>query len=98
MIRALLIFLIGCGRIGFDSGGDGPALMPIGPTETNVDRFTTTSSTFVEVPGSTVTLPPSPGTRWLILVNASLLSSTFKEIGVEARYLVDGVERGIGGT
>ena len=95
MIRALLLVLIGCGRIGFDEQSGGPPVLPV---ETDVPGFTTTSSTFVEVPGSTVTLPPSPGTRWLILVSGSLLSASFKEIGVEARYLIDGIERGIGGT
>ncbi len=99
MIRGVLfLLLIGCGRIGFEPalGDGGPP--PTTPLDVRVARFTTTSPTFVEVPGASLTIPPSPGTRWLVLVSGSLQSSTFAQVAVEARYLIDGVERGIGGT
>lgn len=61
-------------------------------------RFETTSTTFVDVPGGALTIPPSPGQTWLLAVSATLESSSGLYDAPEARYLVDGVERGIGGT
>jgi hypothetical protein len=60
--------------------------------------FATTSTSYVEVPNSTIVVPPSPGQRWLLLVSASLQSTSLDYSAAEARYLVDGVERGAGGT
>jgi hypothetical protein len=96
LILIASVALLGCGRLGFDATSDAGLLQP--PLEAQVTRFSTTSDTFVEVPGGSLTIPPSPGVHWLILVSASIQSSTFGEVAVEARYLVDGVERGIGGT
>ena len=36
--------------------------------------------------------------RWLLLVSATLSSTALHFAGPEVRYLVDGIERGIGGT
>jgi hypothetical protein len=85
----------GCGRIAFDPR-DEP--MPLTTLELTPDRFSTTSPTFEDVPGGTLLVPPSPGQPWLLVVSATLESSSFLFDGPEARYLVDGVERGIGGT
>ncbi|MBL0213979.1 MAG: hypothetical protein IPQ07_08850 [Myxococcales bacterium] len=82
----------GCGRLGFDELPAPP------PSEVVIDSFSTTSDTFVDVPGATLELPPSDGQRWLVLVSATLQASTFAEIGAEARYTVDGIEDGIGGV
>ncbi|MBA3453369.1 MAG: hypothetical protein H0T42_09790 [Deltaproteobacteria bacterium] len=101
MNRLLLVALIGCGRLDFDPTGDartGDAATAIEPLAIEPARFSTTSPTFVEIPGASLTLPPSPGITWLVLVSGALQSSSFAEIGVEARYLIDGIERGLGGT
>lgn len=89
----------GC-RFGFDERMDAPddTARPIAPVAIAPGRFSTTSTTFVDVPGSVITIPPSPGTSWLLVVSAALQSSSLSFDAVEARYLVDGVERGMGGT
>jgi hypothetical protein len=57
--------------------------------------FSTSSTTFVEVPGSALSIPP--GESWLIAVQASLRStSADAEASYEVRYLIDGQPRGIG--
>lgn len=105
MTRALAcLLLVGCGRLGFGAGdrvdGRGSSDAPggIAAAEITPPAFSTTSTTFVPVPGATLTVPPSTGTTWLLLVSATLRSTTILDINVEARYLVDGVERGMGGT
>lgn len=89
----------GC-RFGFDELMDAPddTAGPITPVAIAPGRFSTTSTTFVDVPGSVILIPPSPGTSWLLVVSAALQSSSLNYAAVEARYLVDGVERGLGGT
>lgn len=91
-----------CGRLGFDAAAedastiDAPAprdVLAVAPS-----AFETTSTTFVDVPGGALVVPPSPGQRWLLLVSGSIQSSSGQATGVEVRYLVDGVEQGIGGT
>ena len=61
--------------------------------------FSTTSPTFVPVPRSRVDLPPAPaGQPWVVWISAALGSTATVEVSAEARYLVDGVERGYGGV
>jgi hypothetical protein len=83
---------VGCGRVGFDPAAG------LSPIQVAAPPFTTANQEFTNVPGSTLEIPSSPGVSWLVLTSAILQSSSFGEVDVEARYLVDGVERGIGGT
>jgi hypothetical protein len=95
----LLAALAGCGRFDFDEQVDAGA--PSGPLTTirlDIASATTTSTTFEPIPDATITLPPSNGTAWLLLVSGSLASTSPVEVSVEARYTIDGVEAGIGGT
>lgn len=106
-LAAACVILTGCGRVGFgeiaaadgdvDAEGDGG-----GPASTAVEvtppTFSTMSPTFVDITGGSLVVPPSPGQQWLLLVSASLRSTSLDYAGPEVRYLVDGVERGIGGT
>ncbi|HUS30639.1 MAG TPA: hypothetical protein VMZ53_19150 [Kofleriaceae bacterium] len=108
LIAALaLVGVTGCGRFGF--GDDAPIdaapdVMPdtpvaIEPMELAITQtFVTAQTTFVDIPAATLTLPASPGTSWLVLTSAKLASPTFSAQSVEARYLLDDVELGMGGT
>lgn len=92
----------GCGRFGFDDTPDA-AVPPdaadlVAAQLVEVATFSTASPTFVMVPGSTISLPIAPGRRWLLLTSAALGSTSGAGVTVEARYVVDGVEHGIGGT
>jgi hypothetical protein len=106
----LLAALAGCGRLGFgdvmtatDAAVDSVAPDPDAPappsiTSLSIPSATAATTTFAPIPGAMLDLPPSPGTTWLLLVSATLDSTTGGEPAAEARYLVDGVERGLGGT
>ncbi|HTL38488.1 MAG TPA: hypothetical protein VL326_35400 [Kofleriaceae bacterium] len=92
------LVLTACGRLSFDPApADGeraqPSVREIGPLS-----FTTSSATFVDVPSASLVIPASPGQAWLLFVSGQLASDSFLYNGPEARYLVDGIERGIGGT
>jgi hypothetical protein len=93
----VLVLLAGCGRFEFDSHADAMA-GPLPVIEIAPPAFSTASTTYLAVPGATMTIPPSPGTTWLFVMSAGLRSTTEVSVCVEARYLVDGVERGMGGT
>jgi hypothetical protein len=60
--------------------------------------FSTTSTSFVDVPGATLTIPASPGQTWLLLVSGLLSSDQNLYNAPEVQYLVDGIVHGIGGT
>lgn len=63
-----------------------------------VASFSTTSTTFVDVPGGALSFyPRTTSDVWVILFSAKLASSSVGSASVEARYLVNGVEHGIGG-
>jgi hypothetical protein len=68
--------------------------------EATVASFNTASSTYVNVPGGTVSFTPaSLSDIWVLLFSARIGSSSTTALGsVEARYLVNGVEHGMGGT
>jgi hypothetical protein len=93
---------VGCGRLGFgdqesvdattESGG------PFVPLTLHAGGFATTSATFVDIPDAELTIPPSVGKRWLVVLAGTIESSIPLDVTVEARYLVDGVERGVGAT
>jgi hypothetical protein len=110
MRRAIAcLFLAGCGRLAFDAATNDatdaqaadaedaavnvPKLIEVGPTS-----FATTSTTFVDVPNATITVPASPGQKWLLLVSGLLASDQNLYNAPEVQYLVDGVVHGIGGT
>ena len=68
--------------------------------KTNVASFSTSSTTFTNVTGGTLTFTPSNSSDiWILLVNARLMSTQIASftLSAEARYLVNGVEHGIGG-
>ena len=68
--------------------------------KTNVASFSTSSTTFTNVTGGTLTFTPSNSSDiWILLVNARLMSTQIASFtrSAEARYLVNGVEHGIGG-
>ena len=91
MRAALLGLGLGaCGRLGFDPE-------PSNELAIEVAAFETTSNAFTPIPGATLELPPSDA-RWLLVTTATLQSTSFDEIAAEVHYLVDGIERGIGGT
>lgn len=95
-----MLVLAGCGRFGFEAR-DAPSdvtTSSLAPQSRQVATFSTNSATFVDIPGATLTIPASPDTRWVLLTSARLESSVSTGITVEARYTVDGIERGIGGT
>lgn len=102
MIALGLALLVACGRLGFDAQPDATAdatpLAPVDPIDLAVPLFTTTSTAFVDIPGGMAVVPPSPGRRWLLLARATLGATPAGEASVEIRYLVDGIERGLGGT
>ncbi len=100
--------LAGCGRFGFadnpDATTDGitdTALDAVGPPSVQTvtpPTFSTSSVAFVDIPGATINIPAAPGIRFLILTSAQLGATLAAEPAVEARYLIDGIERGMGGT
>ncbi len=101
------LIAVGCGRSGFDvvdDGGRGDVApdtsnpLAITAREIAPPEFTTSSTAFVDVAGGALEIPPSPGRTWLVMVNGYLSSASMLGDGPEARYLVDGVERGLGGT
>ncbi len=98
-LAACALLLAGCGRFGFsridDSAVD--AAIHYDPVAASLDSFTTAGAAYAPAP-VTLTIPPSPGVRWLMLVSATLESSIFTSVTVEARYLIDGVEAGLGAT
>ena len=68
--------------------------------KTSVASFSTSSTTFTNVTGGTLTFTPSTSSDiWILLVNARLMSTQIASFtrSAEARYLVNGVEHGIGG-
>jgi hypothetical protein len=100
-----MIAAAGCGRSGFDvldvardTAPDTSDPLAITAREIAPPTFTTSSTSFVDVAGGTLVIPPSPGRQWLLLVNGFLSSTSLNYAGPEARYLVDGIERGLGGT
>lgn len=102
-VACALVVLASCGRVGFDArgdagGADADALVLPAPITGSVGSFSTTGTPYVDVPGSSITLPEAPGARWLLLTSAQLESTAPPGRSVEARYLVDGVEHGVGGT
>jgi hypothetical protein len=95
------MLLAGCGRFGFSSSDDAESdadALPPTAMAISAPMFQTTSQTFVPIPGAALTIPPSPGTSWILVVAATIDSVTLGRPSVEARYLVDGVEAGMGGT
>lgn len=108
VFHGVLGVLGACGRFGFDAAGDtpsdGPSDMPsvttTGPIKLVAPPpFTTTGATFTDVPDATLTITPGASDeQWLILFGARLSSTSTSQTSAEARYLVDGVERGAGGV
>ena len=110
-VGALLAAQLGC-RWGFGAAlgddepadarnGDVPIDVPPGTIttfEVAPPAFSTSSTAFVDIPGGTFEIPPSPGTTWLLVTAATLAQPTLTAFGAEARYLVSGVEQGMGGT
>lgn len=91
--------LAACGRLGFDDRDLADATLgALTPLELVIPSFATTSPTFVPIPGGELVIPASPGRRWLLLISAGLHSTTLNDDGAEIRYLVDGIERGMGGS
>jgi hypothetical protein len=107
-LAACWLAVLGCGRFSFDDRSDAmetgvldgspDAMVAITSYTVTPPTFVTTSTSYVEVPDSRLVVPPSPNQAWLLLVSGSLESSSFDYSAPEARYLVDGVERGRGGT
>ena len=64
----------------------------------HLGTFSTVSQTFADVFAPPLVIPPSAGKRWLIVLAGAIGSTVPADVTVEARYLVDGVERGIGAT
>ena len=100
-----LLLIAGCGRFAFDDRNDDAGNLIVDTTPGGVtsvaitpDPFTTSSTSFVPVPNSTMTVPASPGQRWLLLVSGTLQSTSLDFRSPQVHYLVDGVERGFGGT
>ena len=101
----VLAALAGCGRLGFGGTGDDTPIdappdvsSPPSITSLTLASASATSTTFEAIPGAVLDLAAAPDTTWLLLVSATLDSTTGLEPAAEARYLVDGVERGLGGT
>jgi hypothetical protein len=90
----ILLCALGCGRLDYEAIG------LTDPIHAEVDDFQTTSLSFVDVEGGTLEVPAGEGKPWLLLVSAALQStySGAQITSVEARYLVDETERGIGGA
>jgi hypothetical protein len=96
-LLACLLLVCSCGRLGFRDDNEVRDAPPaVEAVEATPAAFSTSSPTFVAVPGATLTIPPSPGTTWLLLTSATLVSTGVAVVNVEARYLVDGIERGVG--
>ncbi|MEM9189635.1 MAG: hypothetical protein AAGF12_10700 [Myxococcota bacterium] len=81
-----------------DGGQDDDATLPAPRVQQAlVTSFTSDQSAFVPVPGGSLTV--TTGTeRWLVLIGASLDSTSATPRATELRYLVDGTVRGNGGT
>lgn len=100
-----LVVLAAC-RFGFDAtAGDAASADATVITGSRVQSvasdsdFSTTSATFVDVPGATLTVTPdAPTQAWVLIVSAGFSSLANEEVAAEVRYTVDGVERGYGGV
>jgi len=67
--------------------------------EVSVGSDSTTSGTFVDVNGGSLTFTPSDTSEiWILFFSAKLGSTSNAEESVEVRYLVNDVEHGYGGT
>src|SRR6188768_1071117 len=100
MRAAIVLFgaLAACGRIGFDDVTGTRPDADNGDTSIEVDGFSTSSPSFTQIPDATLTIPPSTS-RWLLVTTATLQSDSLsRDGGGELRYLLDGVELGIGGA
>jgi hypothetical protein len=110
-MRALVttVVLLGACRAGFDENarrdaiaGDidgGPILTSrLQTIASNVD-YSTTNSSFVDVPGARLTITPdSPEQPWVVLAYAAFSSLSTAEVAAEVRFTIDGVERALGGA
>lgn len=64
-----------------------------------VASFSTTSTSFVDVTGGSVTFTPSATTEiWILLLSARLKSTSTAEVAAEAQYTVNGTVHGMGGV
>lgn len=66
--------------------------------KTTVASFSTASGTYTDVTGATLSFTPSSDSEvWILLFSARLRSTSTNEQTVEARYLVNTIEHGMGG-
>lgn len=92
------------GTLGDAGGGDDSGTLEDAARPSDVavqiapPPFETASVDFVDIPGGTLVVPASPGAKWVLFVTGALQSSSFLFSAAQARYLVDGIERGLGGT
>ena len=80
--------LIGCGRLRFDDQPSVDAATetagPFFPLTLHADGFATTSTTFVDIPEAELTIPPSVGRRWFVVLAGAIESSMPLGVSVEA--------------
>jgi hypothetical protein len=80
--------LIGCGRLRFDDQPSVDAATetagPFFPLTLHADGFATTSTTFVDIPEAELTIPPSVGRRWFVVLAGAIESSMALGVSVEA--------------
>ena len=78
-----------------DAGSGSP--VPPMPVTADVATFSTASASFVDVPGGTLQATADAQTSWVVLFSARLCTSVAAAPGPEARFVVDGAERGFAG-
>ena len=67
--------------------------------KTSIGSYSTASTSFVDVPGGTLTwTPASTSEVWVLLFSAHLESTDTNEVRAEARYVINGTEHGVGGV
>jgi hypothetical protein len=92
---------LGCGRVNFEPGDSAPSGDAPPPGSRAVDAFlesfSTTTTSFVDVPIELVFTPADSAEAWVFLLSGEFSGGTDLSPAPEARYLVNGVERGFGG-
>ncbi len=102
-LRCILFVAAGCGRLQFDPLATDDAAVSVDTMVSacsnyvvaHASSFTTTSDTFVDVPGGSLELPAT-GDRWLLLASAGLRSTSNNQHSVEVHLRVDGDVRTAG--
>jgi hypothetical protein len=97
-LPVMALALCACGRLAFDPRQHADAAAAPLPPVINVEvpAFSTPGTSFVDVPGGSLLLPPSEVvTSWVVVISGWVSSTSQSSEGVQLRHLVDGEEQAL---